>query len=101
MNFTSLFLELLTGVLLKVHQFKAMFMKRLLHSKRNKGALLTQFFLPLAFTIIALSIAITVKPISDEPSRLLSLRDLSVDNKNTKSMFANSFGGSVTFQVKT
>ena len=79
-----------------------MFMKRFIHSKRNKGAILTQFFLPLAMTIIALSIAKSVKPISDEPSRLLGFKNLSVDNENTKSLFAKfSTESNVSFQVKT
>ncbi|XP_046858898.1 phospholipid-transporting ATPase ABCA3-like [Xenia sp. Carnegie-2017] len=91
--------ELLTGVSLKIHQFKAMFMKRFLHSKRNKSAVLTQLFLPLLMTILGLTIAKVVEPIKDEPSRKLSLAKLSVDNKDTKSLFANFYPSkTISFQ---
>lgn len=92
--------ELLTGVSLKIHQFKAMFMKRFLHSKRNKSAVLTQLFLPLLMTILGLTIAKVVEPIKDEPSRKLSLAKLSVDNKDTKSLFANFYPSkTISFHV--
>ncbi|CAB4007510.1 ATP-binding cassette sub-family A member 3-like [Paramuricea clavata] len=91
--------ELMTGISLKIHQFKAMFMKRLLHSKRNKAALFTQFLLPLMMTLLGLAIAKSVKPISDEPSRMLGFKNLSVDNKLTNSMFASfSSKSNLTFQ---
>jgi ATP-binding cassette subfamily A (ABC1) protein 3 len=99
-KFCQFYLELMTGISLKIHQFKAMFMKRLLHSKRNKAALFTQFLLPLMMTLLGLAIAKSVKPISDEPSRMLGFKNLSVDNKLTNSMFASfSSKSNLTFQV--
>ncbi len=99
-KFCQFYLELLTGVTLKFHQFKTMFMKRFLHSKRNKAAVLTQLALPLIMTIFGLALAKSVEPISDEPSRLLNFKNLSVNNKLTNSFFASfSQKSNVTFQV--
>eukprot|EP00730_Choanoeca_flexa_P008671 TRINITY_DN12519_c2_g1_i12.p1 TRINITY_DN12519_c2_g1~~TRINITY_DN12519_c2_g1_i12.p1 ORF type:complete len:1527 (+),score=451.98 TRINITY_DN12519_c2_g1_i12:2-4582(+) len=46
-----------TGLALRLHQFKAMFIKRYLHAIRNKNAIITQILLPLFFTFAALAVA--------------------------------------------
>lgn len=59
------------GMALKLQQLRALFIKRLLHSSRNKWAILTQLLLPMAFVFIALLVAKTNPGVSDSPARQL------------------------------
>eukprot|EP00049_Salpingoeca_infusionum_P004186 m.75537 g.75537 ORF g.75537 m.75537 type:complete len:1711 (-) comp12452_c2_seq4:1262-6394(-) len=63
--------SLLTGPSLKWQQFKAMFIKRIIHSKRNWGAVFTQIILPMAFVFMALMIAKSQPTVTESPSRAL------------------------------
>eukprot|EP00051_Salpingoeca_urceolata_P027249 m.480607 g.480607 ORF g.480607 m.480607 type:complete len:1709 (+) comp21902_c0_seq1:465-5591(+) len=65
-----------TGFALKVQQFYAMFVKRALYSRRNKWAIITQLFMPILYTILALVIAKTVPGPKDSPAlSLMTLQD--------------------------
>ena len=61
-----------SGFRLFRQRWYAMFVKRLLHSKRHKLALVSQLLLPLVFTLIALITAKTVPQPTDSPSLTLS-----------------------------
>ncbi len=56
-----------TGNQLLMQQFYAMFMKRVIHSKRNKIVSITQLLMPLIFTIVAGIVVITVKVGKNQP----------------------------------
>ena len=100
-KFRVIFPELLTGILLKIHQFKAMFMKRFIHSKRNKTAVITQLILPILMTIFGLALGKAVPRIKNEPSRELNFKNLSVDGRQTYTLYASfSQHTHVTFQVQ-
>lgn len=61
-----------SGFRLFRQRWYAMFVKRLLHSKRHKLALVSQLLLPLVFTLIALINAKTFPQPTDSPSLTLS-----------------------------
>ena len=54
-----------------VQQFYAMFIKKLIHTMRNKIITIVQLVLPVLFTISALSTEKTIPKITDEPALLL------------------------------
>ena len=54
-----------------VQQFYAMFIKKLIHTMRNKVITAVQLVLPVLFTISALSTEKTIPKITDEPALLL------------------------------
>ncbi|XP_057304734.1 phospholipid-transporting ATPase ABCA3-like [Hydractinia symbiolongicarpus] len=65
--------SLLTGCALKATQFKAMFIKRFLNSKREKKAVLTQIVLPLLLVICGLVLSKSSNSQEDDISRQMSL----------------------------
>lgn len=63
--------KLNTGGRLKMQQLYAMFIKRFIHSRRNKGAIIIQLLLPMVFVLIALIVAKTYPGPTDSPAREL------------------------------
>mgnify|MGYP006964551128 FL=1 len=61
-----------SGFRLFRQRWYAMFLKRFLHSKRHKAALLSQLLLPLVYTLFALISAKTFPQPSDSPPLTLS-----------------------------
>ena len=61
-----------SGFRLFRQRWYAMFLKRFLHSKRHKAALLSQLLLPLVYTLFALITAKTFPQPSDSPPLTLS-----------------------------
>ena len=82
-------LGLETGFSLKWHQYKAMFMKRFLNSKRDKKAIITQLVLPIVMVLFGLLLITTIPTRDNDPPRVLKLSNLSVDDINTKAFFAD------------
>lgn len=82
-------LELETGLRLKWHQYKAMFIKRFLNSKRDKKAIITQLVLPLIMVLFGLLLVTTIPQRTNDPPRILKLSNLSVDGIHTKAFFAD------------
>ncbi|KAJ7352721.1 hypothetical protein OS493_034326 [Desmophyllum pertusum] len=78
-----------TGFSLKWHQYKAMFMKRFLNSKRDKKAIITQLVLPIVMVLFGLLLITTIPTRDNDPPRVLKLSNLSVDDINTKAFFAD------------
>ena len=68
-----------SGFRLFRQRWYAMFVKRLLHSKRHKLALVSQLLLPLVFTLFALISAKTVPQPKDSPPLTLSTHNF-LDN---------------------
>lgn len=60
-----------TGMVLSLQRWRAMFVKKFLHSKRHKVSILFQLLLPLIFTLIALVNAKTFPKPTDSPSLTL------------------------------
>lgn len=81
--------ELETGFQLKWHQYKAMFMKRFLNSKRDKKAIITQLVLPVIMVVFGLLLITTIPTRENYPPRVLKLSNLSVDGVHTKAFFAD------------
>lgn len=99
-------LELETGVKLKWHQYKAMFIKRFLNSKRDKKAIITQLVLPLVMVLFGLLLITTIPTRDNDPPRVLKLSNLSVDDIYSKAFFTDyrnlsSAEKSATFKVTT
>ncbi|XP_070561206.1 phospholipid-transporting ATPase ABCA3-like isoform X2 [Ptychodera flava] len=67
---------LLTGCGLLWQQFKAMFVKKFINSKRDKMAIITQVLLPLIFIIVSQVAAFYSAPRRQDPPRLLELSNL-------------------------
>lgn len=61
-----------TGFSLAFQQFRAMLVKRFHYSTRYKMAILTQLFLPIAFTLVGLILAKTEPGPRDSPPRVLT-----------------------------
>ena len=75
---------------LKWQQYKAMLIKRFLNSKREKKLVLTQIILPLLMVLLGLLIIKTLQePNTDEPSRLLTLSHLSIEDVPNIGFFAD------------
>jgi len=60
------------GFRLFCQRWYAMFVKRLLHTKRHKLAILSQLVLPLIFTLLALVNAVSIRKPKDSPPLTLS-----------------------------
>ena len=89
---------------LKWHQYKAMFIKRFLNSKRDKKAIITQLVLPLVMVLFGLLLITSIPTRENDPPRVLKLSNLSVENIFTNSFFADyrnlsSAEKSATFKV--
>ena len=61
-----------SGFRLFRQRWYAMFVKRLLHTKRHKLAIVSQLFLPLIFTLLALVNAESIRQPRDSPPLTLS-----------------------------
>lgn len=81
--------ELETGFRLKWNQYRAMFMKRFLNSKRDKKAIITQLVLPIIMVVFGLLLITTIPTRENDPPRVLKLSNLSVDGVHTKAFFAD------------
>ncbi|CAI9722811.1 ATP-binding cassette sub-family A member 3 [Octopus vulgaris] len=62
----------ITGFFLSLQQFRAMFLKKVIYTWRNKFLSISQILVPLVFTIIALIVVKTFPTQDDFPSLLLS-----------------------------
>lgn len=60
-----------TGFALMCQQFHGMFIKKLIHSWRNKVVSVVQLVLPIIFTMMALAVEKSLPSVGDEPSLLL------------------------------
>lgn len=78
-----------TGLSLKWQQYKAMFLKRFLNSKRDKKAIITQLVLPVVMVLFGLLLITTIPTRDNDPPRVLKLSNLSVDGVHTKAFFAD------------
>lgn len=69
-----------------------MFVKKLIHTWRNRTVTLVQLLVPVIFTILALTVEKTLPKQEDEPSLLLNLKDFpnSVAMYSSKSAFPES-----------
>jgi len=74
---------------LKWRQYKAMFIKRFLNSKRDKKAIITQLVLPLVMVLFGLLLITSIPTRENDPPRVLKLSNLSVDDIYTNSFFAD------------
>ncbi|XP_033114079.1 ATP-binding cassette sub-family A member 3-like [Anneissia japonica] len=82
--------DLLSGCALKTQQFKAMFIKRFLNSKRDRKAVITQFLLPLLFVFCGLLIISVGDGTSNDPELELSLSMLTdAEDNDHKAYYAN------------
>ena len=65
-----------SGIVLWVQQFCGLFLKRVYNSFRFWATLVLQFFLPMAFVLLALLLAVTLPdPSENDPSRALRLEN--------------------------
>lgn len=62
------------GTNLIVQQFFGMFMKKMIHTLRNRLVTGVQLIVPVIFTIMALSIELAIPKVKDEPSLTLDLQ---------------------------
>ena len=84
------FLELKTGLNLKWQQYKAMFIKRFLNSRREKKLVVTQIILPLIMVLLGLLLIKTLQgPNKNEPPRVLKLSNLSVKGEPNTGFYAD------------
>ena len=65
------------GVYLSVQQFYGMFVKRVIHSKRNWLLTLSQLLVPMFFTLMACLIDKTIPEAKDSPSLKLAMNEFS------------------------
>lgn len=81
-----------SGTTLALQQFFSMFVKKLIHTWRNRAVTLVQLLVPVIFTILALTVEKTLPKQEDEPSLLLNLKDFpnSVAMYSSKSAFPES-----------
>ena len=87
--FLFFLLGLQTGFSLKWQQYKAMFLKRFLNSKRDKKAIITQLVLPLLMVFCGLLLITSIPTRTNDPPRVLKLSNLSIDDVFTKAFFAD------------
>ena len=87
--FLFFLLGLQTGFSLEWQQYKAMFLKRFLNSKRDKKAIITQLVLPLLMVLFGLLLITSIPTRTNDPPRVLKLSNLSVDDVFTKAFFAD------------
>ncbi|KAJ7376779.1 hypothetical protein OS493_032513 [Desmophyllum pertusum] len=82
--------ELKTGLNLKWQQYKAMFIKRFLNSRREKKLVVTQIILPLIMVLLGLLLIKTLQgPNKNEPPRVLKLSNLSVKGEPNTGFYAD------------
>ncbi|XP_071958198.1 phospholipid-transporting ATPase ABCA3-like isoform X2 [Antedon mediterranea] len=87
--------DLLSGLALKAQQFKAMYIKRFLNSKRDKKAVIIQFFFPLLFIFLGLLIILLSggSAATDDPKLELSLIKLNeAEDLNHRAYYADFTG---------
>lgn len=79
---------------LAIQQFFSMFIKKLIHTWRNRTVTLVQLLVPVIFTIFALTVEKTLPKQEDEPSLSLNLKDFpnSVAVYTSASSFPQSIG---------
>ncbi|CAG5129798.1 unnamed protein product [Candidula unifasciata] len=63
------------GMYLYIQQFIAMFLKRVLHTLRNKLVTITQLVIPLFFTVMGIVVLKTLPSVKDSPPLLLTVDD--------------------------
>ena len=94
-----------TGLMLMCQQFQGMFIKKLIHTWRNKVITIVQLVLPIIFTIMALATEKAIPSVGDEPALALNSQPFTdfmvpystgtVSNVNNLAMansFKNQFG---------
>ena len=74
--------SLSSGMALWMSQFKAMFMKRFLHSKRQKKAVILQLIIPLGMLLLGLVLSLAQSTQSDDPPMKMSLKMLKPKGDN-------------------
>ena len=74
---------------MRLTQFKAMFLKRFLNSKREKKAIVTQIVLPLLLTLCGLLLARVTPSQEDDPARVLTLAPLATQLRQTNGYYAD------------
>ncbi|XP_077983290.1 phospholipid-transporting ATPase ABCA3-like [Glandiceps talaboti] len=79
----------LGGIGLKWQQFRAIFTKRLLHSKRDKKSIGTQLVLPLTFVLVGLLLLVVSPYFSEDEPRILTMHNLSAENPDAVTFFAD------------
>lgn len=62
-----------SGMILYAQQFIAMFLKRVLHTLRNKLVTVTQLVIPLFFTVMGIVVLKTLPSVTDSPMLLLTV----------------------------
>ncbi|XP_077982530.1 phospholipid-transporting ATPase ABCA3-like [Glandiceps talaboti] len=77
------------GLELKWQQFRAIFIKRLLHSKRDRKAIITQLILPLVFVLFGLLLNVLSPRYTDNLPRTLTMHNLSAENPNAMTFYAD------------
>ena len=78
-----------------------MFMKRFLNTKRDKKAIITQLVLPLVMVLFGLLLITTIPTRDNDPPRVLTLSNLSVDGVYTRAFFADYRNLSSVVKKKT
>ena len=63
-----------TGIKLACQRWYAMFVKRLLHSKRHKASIISQLVMPGIFTLLALCVVKTFPKETESPPRDVNVR---------------------------
>ncbi|XP_063951709.1 phospholipid-transporting ATPase ABCA3-like [Lytechinus pictus] len=92
--------NLVTGILLKFLQFKAIFIKRFLCALRDKKSVITQFILPIIFVILGIVLLKTSSDPTDDRARLLNLKNMSeyAPSGSAKIFYADLTGDDDHFQ---
>ncbi|XP_067040088.1 phospholipid-transporting ATPase ABCA3-like [Acropora muricata] len=90
-----------TGLSLQWQQYKAMFIKRFLNSKRDKKAIVTQLILPLLMVLFGLLLISSIPTRENDPPRVLKLSNLSVDEVHTRAFYADFRGKSSDAKQQT
>ncbi|XP_015769367.1 PREDICTED: ATP-binding cassette sub-family A member 3-like [Acropora digitifera] len=90
-----------TGLSLRWQQYKAMFIKRFLNSKRDKKAIVTQLILPLLMVLFGLLLISSIPTRENDPPRVLKLSNLSVDEVHTRAFYADFRGKSSDAKQQT
>lgn len=97
------------GVQLSIQQFYGMFVKKAIHFWRNRIVTLVQLLIPVAFTIMALTVAETVPKPGKEPSLRLNLEAFGSSSvatyrsdmtpTNIATVYKNTFNGYPTEEI--
>ena len=81
-------------------QFKAMFIKRFLNSKRQKGAAITQIILPIILVVFGLALMSSSTVDGNDPPRELSLSMLKTKEAKLTTFFADFREGGDSYLKK-